>query len=55
MLIIDVRIELNLQLLHDLIINGLSIEGDSNRDSESIVHGARISAKSLTQVFEKLT
>ena len=55
MLIIDVRIELNLQLLHDLIINGLSIEGDSNRDSESIVHGARIAAKSLTQVFEKLT
>ena len=55
MLIIDVRIELNLQLLHDLIINGLSIEGDSNRDSESIVHGARIAAKSLTQVFDKLT
>ena len=54
MLIIDVRIELNLQLLHDLIINGLSIEGDSSRDYESIVHGARIAAKSLTQVFEKL-
>ena len=55
MLIIDVRIELNLQLLHDLVINGLSKEGDSNRDSESIVHGARIAAKSLTQVFDKLT
>ena len=48
--VIDVRVELNLQLLLDLTINGLSVGSRKSRDFESIVHGTNVAAKLLSQV-----
>ena len=48
--VIDVRVDLNLQLLLDLTINGLSVGDRKSRDSKSIVHGTNVAAKLLSQV-----
>ena len=48
--VIDVRVDLNLQLLLDLTINGLSVGDRKSRDFKSIVHGTNVAAKLLSQV-----
>ena len=48
--VIDVRVELNLQLLLDLAVNGLSAGGRRSRNFKSIVDGTNITAKLLSQV-----
>jgi len=48
--VIDVRIKLNLDLLLDLAINGLSAGDRRSLNFESIVHGANVAAKMLSQL-----